>query len=426
MKKLFPAFLAFIFIACSSNTPAPTLKAFPPTITTTPVVESPTALPTFAVVETLTPLPLNVFPTPELLPTQITPTAQPMRTPLPEILPKFPLDGYVILFTKDSDLYFQDGNNSPIKLDHVIEVDYGSYKISDDNQKIAIGVAYSINTDGTQKQTTTFPNGWRDNYLWGVNFGGMDFVPSTHQLIFSSHFCTNNNSSCVSSVFLADTDTGEFRKLADLGFSGSRNHENFKVSPNGKMVAITTTNYVDIIDMEGKVIRHDVLPFKPNTPDLLFPSVFWLPDSSGLIVALPNTLFDSVAYNYVPAYTIGATRSIAMLRFKYHLTHRLWRLMIYGIGFKFPLMENGSFMAVLAVVQKSTLEILKMDRLKYLVHLFRLVFPGVQTVNILSSQVLAVHLLQLTRQFFYQLEILGNGLTVTISLGLLLKKTSQR
>ena len=48
-----------------------------------------------------------------------TPTALPTSTfaltPSPGPLPLFPLDGYVMVFIKDGDLYFQEGNNSPVK-----------------------------------------------------------------------------------------------------------------------------------------------------------------------------------------------------------------------------------------------------------------------------------------------------------------------
>jgi hypothetical protein len=290
------------------------------------------------------------------------PTVEPTRTPLPASLPKFPLDGYVMLFTKDGDLYFQDGENTPVNLLHVGETTYDSYNLSDDNRKVvffsSIYGIYSINTDGTQKKSV-LPSGWRDHQLWGTRLGSVEFVPDTTQVLFRTYLCDSfdNPDTCISSIYLADSDTGENKKLADLGFSGADQHEIFKMSPNGKMVAITTTNSVDIIDMEGKVIRHDVLPFKPSTPSILFPSVFWLSDSSGLIVALPNTLFDSNAYDYVTAYT----KLIATLQFKYRLTHRLWRSLIWEDRFEFLQMENGLFMVVLAIIQKSILEILQME-----------------------------------------------------------------
>jgi hypothetical protein len=111
---------------------------------------------------------------------------------------------------------------------------------------------------------------------------------------------------CTGSIFLADTETGGIKKLADLVLSLDQysNRRNVVLSPNGKMVAVASTEATDIYDINGKIVRHDILPFKPSTPDVLFPSLFWLPDSSGLIAALPNTLGSSQAYDYVPASTI--------------------------------------------------------------------------------------------------------------------------
>ncbi len=297
--------LIIMLSACGPVTPAPTSTPIPPTNTMTP-------LPTITPLPTFTPF-MFIFPTPQNLPTN---TIEPTQTPWPAVLKKFPLDGYILLFVKDGDLYFQDGNNSPIKVTHVGEAHY-SYMLSDDHQKVLLsdpfsyaygGVGYSINTDGTQIKAI-FPGGWPDkNLLWGTRLGNVEFVPGTHQLILNTQLCNSydNPTSCVSSLFLtdADTDISEVKKLAELGFTGGPRNKTFKVSPNGKMVAITTTTHVEIIDMEGKVIRYDILPFKPNTYSIIFPSVFWLPNSSGLIIAIPNTLFDDPAFNFVPAYTI--------------------------------------------------------------------------------------------------------------------------
>jgi hypothetical protein len=226
-------------------------------------------------------------------------------------LPQFPLDGYIMLFEKDGDLNFQDGTNTPFKVTHVGDAHY-SYRLSDDNQKVALiapgfafgNLGYSINTDGTQKKPL-LPVSWPDNnLLWGTHMGKVDFVPGTHQLIFSTHSCNSDDNSCVSSIFLINSDAGEIKKLADLGFSGPLPHENFLVSPNGKMVAVMTTSSVNILDLNGRVIRQDILFFRPNTPQVLFPMLFWFPDSSGLIAGLPTTLFDTVAYDYISASTV--------------------------------------------------------------------------------------------------------------------------
>jgi dipeptidyl aminopeptidase/acylaminoacyl peptidase len=256
---------------------------------------------------------------------QATPTSAPTFTsiypdvtasptvPLTVPLPKFPLDGYVVVFLKDGDLYFQDGNSSPVKLTHVGER-ADNPKLSDDNQKVVFsrddGNAYSINTDGTQEQTiiTKITDAWLFDLKQGMNKGIVGFVPGTHQLLFETAACESQEflSPCSASIFLVDTDTGTEKKLGDFGLSiqQNRKNRNVGVSPDGKMLAVVTINGMDILTIDGKVVRHNILPYKPSTEVVLFPSLFWLPDSSGLIVALPNAFYNSNAYSNFPASTI--------------------------------------------------------------------------------------------------------------------------
>jgi dipeptidyl aminopeptidase/acylaminoacyl peptidase len=232
---------------------------------------------------------------------------------VPAVLPKFPLDGYVMLFVRYGDLYYQEGNKLPIKLTHVGKKFYPQL-ISDDNRKVVFsrddGNEYSINSDGTHELTIlkNITDSWTAPFEPGTNKGILRFVPGTHQIIFETYLCKSQEfrSLCITSVSLADTDTGAIKKLADLGLVLQQNSipGNVEVSPNGKMLAVGSTGSTDIYDMDGKIIRHDILPFKPSTPDVLFPYLFWLPDSSGLIAALPNTLGYSHAYDYVPASTL--------------------------------------------------------------------------------------------------------------------------
>lgn len=243
--------------------------------------------------------------------TSTPPSATPTPSPSPMPLPPFPMDGYVMVFKKDGGLYFQDGNNAPVKLAHVRD-ESPEVEISDDHQKMVVtslGGTRSFDSNGSEGQR--IPLGRSDEDLWGTRAENMEFVPSTHQLLFRKYVCQTKDTTCVSSIFLTDADTGETQKLADLGYSGDKisfsnsfYHKNFELAPNGNLVAVATTDHVYILDMRGKVVRDNILPYKPNTPQLLFAAIAWLPDSSGLIVALPNTLFDSVAYDYVPAHTI--------------------------------------------------------------------------------------------------------------------------
>jgi hypothetical protein len=231
-------------------------------------------------------------------------------------LPKFSLGGYVLLFTKDGDLYYQDGNNSPIKLTHVGERVY-DLKLSDDNKKVVYalddGAEYSVNSDGTHAHQiiTRIRNDWLDIFetrTMGTNKVDLGFVPGTHQLLFATYLCKSQKplTTCSTSTFFADTDTGAIKKLTDLGLALQQNSDlrNIRVSPDGKMLAVGTTERMDILSIDGKVIRHDFFSYKPSTADTLFPSFFWLPDSSGLIVGVPDALHHSNAYEGFPDSTI--------------------------------------------------------------------------------------------------------------------------
>lgn len=228
-----------------------------------------------------------------------------------------------MVFAKDGDLYFQQGNNQPIQLTHGGERPHSAI-LSDDNRKIvfvrgeATSVIYnysnlhSINTDGTQERIV-IPNAWLKSINKETLFSVENFIPNTHVLFFGTALCKEKTRMpiCSTSIFLADTDTGKIRKLTDLGlvqdfFEDPFISINMDVSPDGKMIAFGTMDGLKIFTLDGKVIRKNVLPFKPSTSEEPLPRLFWLPDSSGLIVALPNKIHSAVHYDpgSIPAYTI--------------------------------------------------------------------------------------------------------------------------
>ncbi len=289
-----------LLAACGITGPQPAGKATETIVTTVmPFPQTPTSAPMF------TPFPTFVPAGP---------------TPLPTLLPKFPLDGYVMVFVKDGDLYFQDGNNSPIKLAH-IETKNGfpdSPGLSDDNQKAVFvqddGSVDSINTDGT-KERTVIPNGWLDSFLPGTQIAGLNFIPHTHQLYVETVQCKPQSppALCPTSVFIGNTDTGEIRKLADLGsvlgnVPGTEyfedQHTNVVISPDGKMLAVGTIDGVEIFSLDGKILRRNVLPTTTSKPYISFPYLSWLPDSSGLIVALSNVIYHDYYFGDIAAYTV--------------------------------------------------------------------------------------------------------------------------
>ncbi len=199
-------------------------------------------------------------------------------------------------FVKDGYLYFQDEENMPVQLAPVDEEAKQSY-ISDDNQKVvfhgADGNIYSINSDGSQKQVIV-PMEWKNSLKTGMSISIDRFVPDSHQLFFRTNLCESSQEvwpPCSTGLFLADADTGNIKNLADLGLASQLGlpTRNIRISPNGKMIAIGNMERMDILDMDGNIIRQNILTYKPSTSDVLFPSLFWLPDSSGLTIALPDS-----------------------------------------------------------------------------------------------------------------------------------------
>lgn len=299
ITKKIPIFL-FVFVvllsvaACNST---PVTKSSQTIIvpTLTPITKTPAPLPTI-----------------ELL-SASTMTALPTRTPLPASLPKFLLDSYIVLFNTDNNLYFQDGNSSPIKLAERISNPFSFSKLSDDNQKVVFQKdnknIYSINTDGTQEKIIV-PNNWLAALEAGTKLDNLSFVPETHLLFFEAVLCKEKSASslCSSTIFLIDTDTGNIKKLGDFGLVRQESNlaRNIEISPNGKMIAIGTMDGLKLFTLDGNMVRENILPFMPSKPDMPFPSLFWLPDSSGLVVILPDKNRPDPFYvdGMAPAYTI--------------------------------------------------------------------------------------------------------------------------
>ncbi|CAG0970471.1 hypothetical protein ANAEL_01149 [Anaerolineales bacterium] len=264
----------------------------------------------------------KTLPLPTFFP--IRPTETPFQTPIPTITPwptvtpvtftptppsSFPLDGYILLFRKDGNLYFQDGNHSPARLTSGGEEPHFP-RVSDDNRKIVFARKngsvftnqvespyeeypniYSVNTDGSKEQGLVTEQ-WLDTLGKGTKAYLPTFVPGTHKLLFNTRLCGSEEyiSPCSVGLYLVDTDTGEILEFIhpDETRQYDRNG-NFKISPDGKMVSVFAPGHMDIYDMSGKVIRGNILPYTPSTPEI-FPIQYWLPDSSGLILTMPNVI----------------------------------------------------------------------------------------------------------------------------------------
>lgn len=244
------------------------------------------------------------------LPTLPLSTSQPTQTPPSTSLPRFPLDGYVIAFIENGTIYFQDGDDLPLKLTDVGETTLRPI-ISDDNKKIIFthnnGSVYSINADGTQ-ETVVIPKDWLTSLNMGAGdrFLNYEFIPSSHELLLKTYVCTSREfrSLCSTSLYIAYSDTGRIEKLVDLGLAYQQNFNdgNIVISPNGEMIAVGTLDGVDIFTLGGEMVRENILPYQSINPRL--PFIYWLPDSSGLTIALPDKEYESRAYDNLPAYSI--------------------------------------------------------------------------------------------------------------------------
>jgi len=221
-----------------------------------------------------------------------------------------------MVFTKGGDLYFRDGSSSPVKLTHGGELPLYPH-ISDDNQKIVFSRGkpsdedfsniYSVNSDGSQEQALITQQ-WLTNRGEGtrVRFHPV-FVPNTHKLLFNTYLCVSQgpDSPCSVGIFLIDADSGKIKEILAPGPANLHDYvREFNLSPDGKMISIATIGHIDILGITGSDVRHNILAYKPSTSRAQFPAQFWLPDSSGLIVALPNTIYHSTAYGDLPAYTL--------------------------------------------------------------------------------------------------------------------------
>ena len=265
------ALLIFMLAACG---PVPTEQPVSPTGTSVP---------------TNTPIP----PT-----TTILPTGTPSPTPTP--LPLTPLDGLRISYIVDGNLYLQDSGEQPVQLTDGGEDHTPIF--SDDGEKIVFfrgnlpREMYSINADGNQEQllvTSSLLTSLGVGYSEFTEPRTFTFVPGTHQLLFSTHeldplyIQTGNivdwyGSKPSQDLLIIDTDSTEIEELRAPGQGGP-----FLVSPDGKMVAIQAREHIDVIRLNGEVIRQNLAAYPAAWLYLWESELHWSQDSNELSIVLP-------------------------------------------------------------------------------------------------------------------------------------------
>lgn len=203
-------------------------------------------------------------------------------------------------------LYLQDGDAAPVQLtnsgsDSLPFISDDGMKISFNREQTSQGL-YSINADGSnEKELVT-------NDLLLTLGPGYDeltrvchkvFVPRTHLLLFNTcfhpdKFTTVHNGD----LFITDTDTGETKNLRPSGQAGG-----YDVSPDGGMIAIDVDDHIDILDLDGTILRDRLITYTLSQPIPLSSIVSWTSNSKELIVALPSETFYDDSY-LSPRYTI--------------------------------------------------------------------------------------------------------------------------
>ncbi len=274
-----------------------------------------TTLPTFT---SVAPLYTPTLGSPNIL-TASTPISSPAPIPISTATETFPLDNLRMAYIVDGNLYVQDGSNPSQKLsdsgknwypvfsdDGGKIVFYRGEKINDNNN------IFSVNADGSRMQEI-ITTAWLDTLDAGTKAGHLAFIPNTHQLVFNTYLCPefdpSSTSGCTVGLFLVDSDTGKIKKIMKPALGGWLSDEpwirNFSISPDGKLLSISHAGKIDIFDMEGNIIRQSIMKYPPGMPFELYARVYWLPDSSGLIIALPTeTDFYGPRLSGDPTYSI--------------------------------------------------------------------------------------------------------------------------
>ena len=261
--------IALVVGACrsapSTPTTVPTLTAINPTSTALPI---PSATTTPPATDTATPtssLPISSAP-----------------------------DGLRMAYIFDGNLYFQDGSKPPVQLTDSRE-DRQPISFSEDGKRVFFtrgrGEIYSINVDGSQEQALvtndvllTFGADYYDETTTPCD---PVLVPHTHLLLFRT--CSVSVQSTIlhhDDVFIVDADTNKV-KLIFPREQGGR----FYVSSDGSMIAIDKLNSIDILGIDGRVIRSKVATYPQSELISMGARVYWVSDSKELIMLLPSKTF---------------------------------------------------------------------------------------------------------------------------------------
>ncbi len=291
LKTIYTIILAALLAACETAIPVPIIAT------------TATSMPSLVQVS---PTP-SVFPTPSPMPVTATPTI-PVATLTAVPISSLPLSSAPnrlrMAYVLDGNIYVQNAHNAPIQLTHS-QGDVNP-RFSEDGERILFyrnpepftyhtSDLYSIHTDGTQEKmlvTGSLLERFGSGYNEFTTIANSVYIPGTYQILFNTCQPTEEIFDCDSHLNLdllsVDMDTGKIKILLPPGKGG-----NFVVSPNGSMVAIQATGHIDIVSIDGRMIRENLVTYTPSQPYELIPDMFWTEDSTELIVALPvDTVYE--------------------------------------------------------------------------------------------------------------------------------------
>jgi hypothetical protein len=211
------------------------------------------------------------FQTPIVLPTSVS-------------FPQFPLDQLRMVYTVNGSLYLKDGGNLPFLLTDTGN-DHPSPIFSEDGEKIVYYRGawgrFSINADGSEEMSL------------GIQSGRHTFIPGTHQLLLNETYpCQvkqgGEGDVCSTSFFLVNTDTREIKEILGSAFAdGFYPRENFKMSPDGKLISVARSGRIDIFNISGDILYPTIAAYTISSPEELVPIQHWTSDSRALILILP-------------------------------------------------------------------------------------------------------------------------------------------
>lgn len=292
LKTIYTIIMAALLAACETAIPVPIIAT--------------TATPVPSLVQ-VSPTP-SVFPTPSPMPVTATPTI-PAATLTAVPISSLPLSSApdrlrIAYIGEDENIYLQNAGDVPLQLTY--DGGHSTFLFSDDGERLTFYhdpdpssdsepvALHSIHIDGTQEKvllTTDLLKSLGLGYNEFTIILSRAYVPGTHQLLFNTRQANeqlatlwpyHDNTKRNLDLLSIDVDTGELKSLLPPGQGG-----NFVIAPDGTMVAIQASGHIDVVSIDGQVIRQNLVTYTPTTPHELIPDMFWTEDSIELLVTLP-------------------------------------------------------------------------------------------------------------------------------------------